>query len=186
MTNTTDMRPWHYFLNLERELSDTTAFVEPHPKNYETFSDRYAGLLLLIGSEVDVLAKTLSRNLEPSSHPKNMRDCQDIITARYPDIHTIEIDVERYNLKFQPWKNWGNTPPTKPDWWGSYNAVKHDRLESRYEASQWTVFNAICGLFTMNLYFYRSDVFLFNQPALLNYGFPDFIVNNPKKSIPGI
>jgi hypothetical protein len=58
---TPDMRIWHYFLMLERDFAATAAFVEPHVSNHKTFSDRYAGLLLLIGSEVDVVAKQLTK-----------------------------------------------------------------------------------------------------------------------------
>ncbi|WP_125994169.1 hypothetical protein [Sphingomonas sp. S-NIH.Pt15_0812] len=105
MAHSHDMPSWHYFLTLERDLAKTTSFVEPHPSNYDAFSDRYAGLLLLIGSEVDVTAKALCNKISPGSTPQNMRDCCNIIMGQYPDLHTVEIDVDQYGLAFKPWES---------------------------------------------------------------------------------
>jgi len=37
-----------------------------------------------------------------------------------------QVLVPRYGLDFKPWDNWA-TPRNPPDWWSSYNKVKHVR-----------------------------------------------------------
>ncbi|WP_164523553.1 hypothetical protein [Sphingomonas sp. S-NIH.Pt15_0812] len=48
------------------------------------------------------------------------------------------------------------------------------------------MFDGICGLLILNLYFYGNDAFMFSRPELLNYGFPAFLVDSPEKALPGI
>ena len=65
---------WYYFLSLERDFSKTEDFVHVHPANENTYSNEFAKLLLLIGSEVDVVAKMLCSKIAPKSKPKNIDD----------------------------------------------------------------------------------------------------------------
>lgn len=105
-----DTRLWHYFLTLERDFSATAAFVEPHPSNYSAFSDRYAGLILLIGSEVDVVAKQLTKQVAPTAPHRNISDYRNALMTRYPKLHTLKVKIPRYDLEFQPWKKLGIRP----------------------------------------------------------------------------
>lgn len=50
---------WNYFLALEQDLLRSTEFVEPSETNFSSYSNWFAKLLLLVGSEVDVVAKQI-------------------------------------------------------------------------------------------------------------------------------
>lgn len=162
---------WTYFLTIEREFASTTEFAEPHSNNYKTFSDKYAGLILLIGSEVDVVSKELVKQISANAARNNIWDYQKTICARYPKLHEQEIVVPRYNIKFRPWESWQGNAPTSPKWWTAYNNVKHNRLFNRHVATQENTLNALCGLLLMNMYLHGRKVTLYPRPELLGGNF---------------
>src|SRR4051812_46824626 len=122
-----DMQPWHYFLSLERDLIRTVDFVEIEPRNSATFSIEYVKLLLLVGSEVDVIAKMICTSVAPSQTAGNIVDYRNILTAAFHGVHEVELAIPRYGLTFKPWSNWDPAIAKSPDWWTAYNHVKHER-----------------------------------------------------------
>ena len=122
-------QPWYYFLSVERDFVRTIDFVELHSSNAATFSTQYAKLLLLIGSEVDVVAKMLCAKVAPTQKAKNIADYRAVLTGMFVGMHTVEIDIPRYSQKLQPWLSWDTNVSKSPSWWGAYNAVKHERVE---------------------------------------------------------
>lgn len=181
----TSMRFWHYFLTLERDFAATAAFVEPHPSNYAAFSDRYAGLILLIGSEVDVVAKQLTKQINPEGRSKNIEDYRQELSKRYPKLHNLQVSVPRYGLQSQPWASWGGASPSPPDWWKAYNGVKHDRIAHLRCASQKNALDGLCGLFLLNMYLNGNPRSIWPYPELLGSEyFPPIIVDNPDKTLP--
>ena len=94
---------WYYFLSIEKDFVRTINFVELHTANSKAFSNEYAKLLLLLGSETDVVAKMLCNKIEPAKRAENIDDYRAIITTKFPGMHTIEIDIPRYGLKIKPW-----------------------------------------------------------------------------------
>lgn len=182
-----DMRAWHYFLTLERDCAATAAYVEPHAANHLAFSDRYAGLLLLIGSEVDVVAKAISRRLDGGAKAEKIDRYRDLITARYPRLHGIEVEIPRYDLRLRPWSEWGTAEPATPRWWRSYNKVKHDRLQNREHASQINVLEGLSGLFVLNLYLHEKPETLWPQPELLHSEFlPSLLIDAATFPLPDV
>ena len=67
-------QPWHYFLSIERDFIGTIDFVELHTTNEKTYSNAYAKLLLLIGSEADVVAKMLCKQVNLASTAGNINE----------------------------------------------------------------------------------------------------------------
>lgn len=182
-----DMRAWHYFLSLERDVAATAAYVEPATANFETYSDRFAGLLLLIGSEVDVVAKELCIQIDPQARRHDMGDCSKVILGRFSPLPSVEVSMVRYNLTLKPWAEWGASPPTKTNWWDDYNGIKHDRLAQRERGSQRSVLNALAGLMVLNLYLYREVPWPHPYPELLDCGFPEYLVEDATaRRVPGI
>lgn len=183
----THQRLWNYFLTLERDFAATTAFVELHPSNFKTFSDRYAGLILLVGSEVDVVAKQLTKREVPSAPAKNIENYQTALCSRYPKLHSLQVSIFGHDLKLQPWESWGRNPPSSPSWWKAYNHVKHDRTVHIQEASQINALNGLCGLFLLNLYFNANPEKIWPYPKLLgNEFFPDIIVHEADETLPDL
>jgi hypothetical protein len=54
---------WYYFLSIEKDFVPTIDFVHLSSVNAKAYSNEYAKLLLLIGSEVDVIAKRLCKKV---------------------------------------------------------------------------------------------------------------------------
>ncbi|RWQ14806.1 hypothetical protein [Mesorhizobium sp.] len=181
-----DLSAWHYFLSLERDFERTINFVELASANSIAYSQEYAKLLLLIGSEVDITAKVLCRDVNTSSNAATIVDYQQDICSAFPGMHTIEIAISRYQMAIQPWSSWGDVSPESPGWWKAYNKVKHHRDTDFPKANQGNVVSALCGLLALHLYLHRSTDHLQPYPKLLEYSFPETLVVGGSKALPGI
>jgi hypothetical protein len=177
---------WYYFLSIEKDFIRTLDFVHIHPNNAHSFSNEYAKLLLLIGSEVDVVAKMLCSKEAPTQSAKNIVDYRTILMGRFNGIHTVEIELTKYKLKIQPWLSWGAVTPTSPAWWTAHNNVKHERDKNVSDANQENTVHALCGLMALLLYWFKDDPHLQPYPELLNYDFPAFLVDSGGKKPPGV
>lgn len=176
---------WHYFLNLEQDFLKTIEYVEFDKQNALSFSNEYAKILLLVGSEIDVTAKLVCGKFAQGQKAENIIDYRVAITSTFKDIHTISVDISRYNLSIQPWTNWDPKIAKSPGWWQAYNNVKHDRENCFREANQENTIYALCGLFTLLLYLFKDEAYLQPYPKFLDYGFPEFIVTRGGRKLPG-
>ena len=140
---------WRYFLALEEDLINFSKYVEFSQDNYSTYSIELARIYLSTCSEIDVVAKLLSKNLGHTT-ARNITDYSDAILSTYPNLPNLIINAPRYNLSFAPWSAW--TASNSPRWWRNYNNVKHQRNEHYHDANLENVFNALSGLLTINLY----------------------------------
>lgn len=162
---------WNYFLALERDLEGTSRYIEFCGPNLKVFSIELAHLLLAAASEVDVLAKCICQIIAPKSPRKDINDYRTNITneenqririlttdlvpnpAYATKMSGLEIRIPRYGLAFTPWENWARGK--NPDWWHSYNHVKHERDQYFHEATLQNAINALGALLIMNYYYYR-------------------------------
>lgn len=164
-----NLQRWNYFLSIERDFVNTLEFVELDDANASTFSDAFAKLLLLIGSEVDVVAKMLCESVAPTTKAKNIVDYRDVLTGHFPGIATVEMDIPKFRTSRRPWESWGASPSASPVWWTAYNDIKHERDKHIPKASQGNVLCALCGLMALLLYLYPEDQDFRTYPQLLDY-----------------
>jgi len=146
---------WNYFLALEHDLDVLSRYVEFCPANLSVFSLELAHLLFAAASEVDVLAKCLCQIFAPASPRENITHYRPILLAQLTALPTTEISVPRYGLKFCPWDNWATAAGPNPNWWKSYNNVKHERNVFFQEATLQNALNALGALLILNFHFYR-------------------------------
>jgi hypothetical protein len=155
---------WNYFLAIEQDLAKVSRFIEFCEPNLKVFSIELAHLLFAAASEVDVLAKCICEIINPKHARKDINDYRVIIMGMaskkarlgepyYPDVSKMEVRVPRYGLTFLPWENWAKGQ--NPDWWRSYNRVKHERNKYFQEATLQNALNALGALLIFNLYYYR-------------------------------
>jgi len=107
---------WDYFFAIERELWETTRYVELSQQNYSTYSIEFAKILMTSCAEIDSVAKLIctylaENNLLPTgSHsiPKrpSINDYYQIIVPKYPLFKQVEIEITQYSLNLKPWENW--------------------------------------------------------------------------------
>jgi hypothetical protein len=178
---------WYYFLSIEKDFARTIDFVHLNLTNFKTYSNEYAKLLLLIGSEVDVIAKRICKKANGNARAENIEDYRKVITTTFRDMHTVEIDIARFALKIRPWADWGNAQPQSPAWWKAYNNVKHERDKNFADANQENALNALCGLCALLLYLFKDEPHLQPYPELLDHGFPNYLVGaGSDKKLPGL
>jgi len=72
------LRYWQFFATIDEDLHELSRFVEIHPDNFMTFSARLLRLYLAIGSEVDVVAKLLCLQIDPTRSPERRRRWQQL------------------------------------------------------------------------------------------------------------
>jgi hypothetical protein len=168
---------WQYLCSLASDVENASRYVEISPDNFETFSIEFTRILLAIGSEVDVVAKVLSGEIDPSGKHKNIGDYRTTITEKYPNLHTMKILIVLYELILTPWDKWKINKNSQ--WWEGYTNVKHHRHTHFKDANLKNTLNALAGLFVLVYYWRRfyGDVGQLDKlpwPGLL--GIPDRLV----------
>lgn len=166
---------WNYYLEIERDVQDTFRYVELDKKNFRTYSREYKKLLDSIGSEVDVVGKSIAELYAPEdTKMKKAPISRWGYAVQQAASHIAEASVSLNNdLMITPWKNWRNewvlnktgkvtyrlqNGAENPEWWRAYNKTKHRRKslvrpdDSSYErANQENVVSALAGLYLLEL-----------------------------------
>ncbi len=170
---------WNYFLALERDLESISRYVEFCPDNLNTYSIELAHLLFSAASEADTLAKCICTILDPNARSGNINEYRDVIKAAEenetygfgpsktgkPDIlqethkqrlSALNVYIPRYSLQLTPWESWAQNQ--NPDWWNSYNKVKHERNQHFNKATLSNAVNALAGLLAVNYVHFRLEM----------------------------
>lgn len=143
---------WNYFLSLEEDFLRISRYVHFNADNNKTYSIEFARIILSAGSEVDVVAKALTK-ATTGKVTENIKEHMDAIVPTFPIIPTHVVFMDRFGLNVTPWDNWNQSKT--PDWWKSYNAIKHDRGNHFQEANLENTFRSIAGLFILLIYYLR-------------------------------
>ena len=134
-------------------LSRYIEFCEP---NFQVFSIELAHLLFAAASDVDVVAKLLSKRIEPAALHGNINNYKTVLVPAIPDLPHTEIFVPRYGLSFKPWLNWADDK--NPEWWQSYNNVKHNRDAHFKKATLKNALNALGALLILTFHLYSRTL----------------------------
>jgi len=148
---------WNYFIALEQDLEVASRYVEFSEANFKVYSIEFAHLLFAAASEVDVVAKLACEAVDPGASCSNIEHYRRVLMgASTANFLTQEVLVPRYGLTLQPWSNW--LGETRPDWWGAYNKVKHERDIHFHQATLEHCLNALGGLFLITCLHYRYEL----------------------------
>ena len=158
---------WEYYLVLEKDFLKTEPYVSfelgdnylynsdsvENPENSLTFSNEYIKQYQAICSEIDVILKSICKELGDVSSRDMLRYTNTILT----NWNSIKMQkVKMKTIELQPFLNWEKEPSyTAPDWWQPYNKVKHERLLNYREANLKNVVNALAGLYVLENYFVK-------------------------------
>jgi len=144
---------WNYFLALERDLEVIARYVEFTPQNFEVYSIELAHLLFAAASEVDVVAKLLCRRFDATAPHNNIDDYRKVLLSTLPELNSTQVFIPRYGLTLTPWENWSEH--NNPEWWRSYNKVKHERDAHFNRATLKNGLNAMAALLILTIQLYR-------------------------------
>jgi hypothetical protein len=159
---------WDYYLSLEEELINTTKYVAFHDDNKNVYSIEFAKILQASSSEIDVLMKLLCEMVSDEK-AENINKYRNIIKKNIKKLIKHKIHIDRYNLSYTPWDNWINGNEN-PDWWRSYNKVKHERNIFFNKATLKNTINSMGALYITLLYYYSylNSLTLENTISKLN------------------
>lgn len=143
---------WNYFIALERDLETVSRYIEFTQQNFGVFSIELAHLLFAAASEVDVVAKLICEHVAPEARRANIDHYRTVITEAFPLTASTLVTVARYGLVLTPWDNWAKGQ--NPDWWRSYNNVKHERSAYFHEATLKNALNALAALLALTFRYY--------------------------------
>ncbi len=158
---------WEYFQTLVDDIDKLSRYIEITKDNYKVYSIELVRILLAVGSEVDVVAKLLCQSVPDSKPCKNINDYRTTLCEVYPSLPAIIIALPRHGIGFIPWTAWGEEQ--NPNWWHSYNNVKHHRDNKFEEANLINTLNAASGLCVLIGYLYHEyfeSIFISSKPSL--------------------
>lgn len=149
---------WNYYLELEKQVLRISRYVDFNPQNNATFSIEFLQLFLSIGSEIDVVAKAISKDNYSVSDSETINTWGWKLENIVPTIPDVEV-IFNDDYKVWPWKGWYHEhKPTKknpnnyvikgkkgnPKWWGEYNKVKHQRTDYITKDHKRTYYSRAC------------------------------------------
>jgi len=144
---------WNYFLAIEKDLENLSRYIEFANANLGTYSIELTHILLSASSEVDVIMKQLCSLIDTTQTTNNINDYKGVIQAQLGTFINEEICIDRFGLSYKPWDNWNGSQ--NPDWWRSYNNVKHQRNNHFNEANLQNTINAVGALLLTVIYYYK-------------------------------
>jgi hypothetical protein len=147
------------YFAIETRVYETFRFVDLAPGNALTFSYEFASLLRDIGSALDSALKVFGRNVTAVRNP-TIHDHLDFLRqnlhSKSPgepaDLTTISVELasNRTDRFLFPLADTCSGSTTDlPQWWGAYNAVKHQEIEKLEEGNLKNVLNAFAALFAL-------------------------------------
>lgn len=148
---------WQFFESIDDELYSLSRIIEFTPNNYSAFSVHLARLYLSICSEIDVVAKLLCKEIEPTQSPLRINEYHPLITGKYPHFKKLKIEMPSHELEFEPWASW--EAGKSPSWWTSHNNVKHERSKYFKDANLGNLLNSAAGLLVMLVYLYQRELY---------------------------
>lgn len=146
---------WSYYLSLEKDVFDFSAYVPIHPDNMQTFSPCYRKMLILIAMEFENVSKEICNELGLSH--KDMGDYKEMLLyfGKTKNSGISPLCFQTVNLfNYYPIKRCPfevlkeEKPNNTPIFWKVYNNTKHCRSNgSNNKVNLNTVIDAICALY---------------------------------------
>ncbi|HEY5041241.1 MAG TPA: hypothetical protein VIK53_04505 [Verrucomicrobiae bacterium] len=158
---------WSFFIALEQDVETMTRYIEPVPQNYGAYSLEMCRILFAAASECEIVLKELAKLFRFDSERFNIDRLREVITVNLPELASEKVFIRRYGLELDPWSNWRANQ--NPDWWQSYNSVKHQRLDNYDKGNLQNALNAVAALKVATVFYYRKE---FSARAGL-FSFPD-------------
>jgi hypothetical protein len=144
---------WDYLAAIDRDLDVTSRYIDFAEFNMDVYSTELTRIYLAVCSEIDVVARQLTRKIDSDAKSWGIDDYRNVIPARYPNFCEFAVKVRRLGSSLTPWKDW---TVSNPQWWKSYNDVKHHRHVHYAQGNLRNVLHAACGLYVLIFYFHQE------------------------------
>lgn len=139
---------WNYYLSIERDLSNTSRYIEPEgQENVHSFE--FAKLLILACTEIESVFKAICLEIESKQVEGNIGSYKGCILKKYPKLIEAEVTITRLEKTVRPFEEWNNS---KLSWWDAYQKVKHNRGDFFVDATYLNATMSISALYILILY----------------------------------
>ena len=171
---------WDYYIALENDIKTLSRYIEFDKTNFKVHSIELSRLLLTASAEVDVVLKELCKLIAPDIKAENIYGYKKVVKDKLPALIDISVECPLYGLSLTPWSSWKSEG--NPEWWRSYNKVKHERGNNYKRANLKNVLNSVAGLFVAVIH-YNHALFVFEH-AENPYDLRDSFFNlNPESDL---
>jgi hypothetical protein len=147
---------WDYYQSLEKDFLATKRYVDFNDRNLSIYSIEYARIILTACAELDMVFKELCLRISDRKC-KNITQYRKTILSEYQDFNLRKRKIAYFDWEVQPFKIWNLETGDNPEWWRSYNAVKHERSESFHRASLRNAIYSLAGLQIVLFALYKID-----------------------------
>jgi len=140
-----------WFESVEAMLADVLAVIPFCKEHEEVWSPRLATVLLEACSQIDSLYKHEFGKINIERYQQN---CGSLLAPRWV------LFWAESTWKLHPFQRWELPTYEKRAWWGAFNAVKHDRVSNRRQATLWNAVHAVAGLLLAILRYEPVGIFI--------------------------
>lgn len=173
---------WNYYLSLEKDLDNTSRYIEPKGQE-NVCSFEFAKLLVLSCTELESVLKLLCYECSGEKRG-NIGEYKETILKYYPKIVFARVNVSRWGETIYPFGGWGKK---NLFWWNAYGNVKHNRGDNFKEATYKNVIYALSALYISIFYLSNKSGISFSDYAS-TYIKSEYscrnLVNSPSKELP--
>ena len=138
---------WNYYLSIEKDLDNTSRYIEPKGQE-NVFSFEFAKLLVLSCTELESVLKLLCYECSGEDRG-SIGEYKETVLTYYPKIIFAEVNIARWGKTIRPFEGWDKG---KLSWWNAYGNVKHNREKNFTEATYKNVVFALSALYLSILY----------------------------------
>lgn len=128
------------------KLEELFTIIEPDPINLLTFGHKIREILMLASMEVESSWSAVLREngYTQTNKPWNTNDYVKLKDPMLLDTFAISLKHHPRLAKFEPFKNWNATDPTKSiPWYDAYHKTKHNRESFLSTATLENTINAV-------------------------------------------
>ena len=174
---------WNYYLSLEKDIDNTSRYIEPEGQE-NVYSFEFAKILILSCTEIESVLKMLCFEIS-GENVGDIGRYKELIMGHYPQISEAEVVVKRWGKTIAPFEEWKTGKLT---WWDAYQAVKHSRGGHFQEATYKNAVTALSALYLLIFYLAKVVGIYFRncQSEYIESEYSDsFVLCNPTAPLPG-
>ena len=173
---------WYKYKRLETDFINATLYF-PFEKGHKgIWSEYFSDLVVRVGNSVDSFFRLMLKDKSLDSFPhvsalrssRRRRDITYFMDFFEPIYLLSGVEVQiAYGLTFYerkscPFKEFKNKEI--PDWWASYNHVKHKWFDCIQEATLENTVKALAGLFVLNILYKENQKYLIRHTDVIDFG----------------
>lgn len=158
---------WAYYMMLEEKFINTLDFVALSTDNEAAYSNEYAGLIQMIGAEMDSFFKEYC-GFAPTDN-KNVSHYYPAVTASFPDVTNQEVHIRMADMTIKPFDGWnGQQPKQSLFWWEAFDNIKHSRTVNKKDGCQKTTLYSLAALYLLEMKYLQKITDGTQEPDIPN------------------